>query len=332
MTPWPIGTPRGARDVATVGVLFAVSVATPLSGQENRWSGQTELGANLFFGNTEQTLVTMRGGIERADSTLEVSASLKFTYGEASDAEGNDFVNKRSWQVVAGADYRPFARVTPFFFGTLESSFESKIDERATGGADAKVVFVRDEARRVDVSLAILAERTVPLPVADTAVTSTTLARWSVRFRYRREWDEGNESGSTASRSIVRRSRSSRTSRWNPSGASRSSSPTGRTCDSRFWTDTTAGRTTGRQNEQRRPVDPEPRNDLLSSEGPQRAEVLSFRDRKRSRAACDHALRSRCPLAPRSGSGCTPPSGSRRSCRRPPRPICASPTEGSPAR
>ena len=37
----------------------------------------------------------------------------------------------------------------------------------------------------------MLAERTVPLSAAESPVESTTLARWSMRFRYRREWDEG---------------------------------------------------------------------------------------------------------------------------------------------
>lgn len=168
-------------------VLLGLFLLVPPSGvaqEVGEWTGEGELGASVFFGNTDQTTVTTRAATSRADSTLEFSAQASFNYGEATDELGDDFVVKRSWDVAADLDYHPFARVSPFIFGKMESSFERRIDFRYSGGAGGKLTAVRDERTRLDLSLAALAEQTL---VSEEAVDGDeTLARWSVRLRGQR--------------------------------------------------------------------------------------------------------------------------------------------------
>lgn len=163
----------------------AVAVA-PLAGQEDdRWTVSGELGASLFFGNTEQATLTSRLSAEMADSVRELSADGRFSYGEATDAEGSDFVIKRSWEVGVAYDHHPFERWSPFVMGQLESSFEKRIEQRFNVGAGAKYTFDRTPRRRVDVSVALLAEQTNPSDELASA-ESELLARWSTRLRARR--------------------------------------------------------------------------------------------------------------------------------------------------
>ena len=79
-----------------------------------QWTVQGEVGASVFFGNRDQTTLTSRAQMERADSSYEFSAKADFAYGEAEDDAGNAFVNKRSWTVGSNIDYHPFSRINPF--------------------------------------------------------------------------------------------------------------------------------------------------------------------------------------------------------------------------
>ena len=167
-------------------VVLAAAAAAPARAQEeDRWTVEGELGASLFFGNTEQATLTSRLGAAMADSARELDAAAAFTYGEASDADGDDFVIKRSWEVGMTYDHHPFETVSPFVMGKLESSFEKRIEQRYNLGAGAKYTFDRRPEQRVDVSLALLAERTNPSDDVPTA-ENELLARWSTRLRARR--------------------------------------------------------------------------------------------------------------------------------------------------
>lgn len=181
---------RAAALRAAVLASGLLAVLLPdLSAQESerRLRFETELGASLFFGNTEQVTFTNRSEISRADSVAEVSVGWDITYGEATNEEGETFVNRRSWTAGATVDLRPHSRVSPFLFGTLEYSLQKRIDQRFSGGAGAKFTFVRSDVSLLDVSAAALGERTVPRneSVADTEI----IARWSVRSRARRSFD-----------------------------------------------------------------------------------------------------------------------------------------------
>lgn len=168
--------------------LSALSVTTAVA-QELGWDVQVEANASLFFGNTSQSTVTTRLSVARADSTLELDTGAEFTYGESQTGERETFVAKRSWRAALTADYRPFARVSPFAIVGAESSLEKRIDLRYSGGAGAKYVLVRSERTASDLSLAVLAERSL-LPDTAGPRIERTLARYSARYRLEREIGE----------------------------------------------------------------------------------------------------------------------------------------------
>jgi hypothetical protein len=160
---------------------------------ERSWSVDGELGANVFFGASEQTTVLFRSGFEHQDERWEVSLLGTFTYGEAQNQAGERFVSNRSWSGLAGLDYEA-GRWSPFFFGSAEGSFERAIDLRLSGGAGARYTFADDEEKRLDFSLATTAEYTRPRAVEGEMRPETWLARLSARGRARRAfWDERGE-------------------------------------------------------------------------------------------------------------------------------------------
>ena len=179
----------------------AVAGAAPLSGQEaeeRHWRVEGELGANIFFGASEQTAVLFRSAFDHEDDQWEVSLLGTFTYGEAQDQDGTSFVNNRSWTALAGLDYEA-GRWSPFFFGSSEGSFERAIDLRMTGGLGARYSFLETDASRVDLSLALTAEYTRPRDREGVVTENQWLARWSARFRTRREfWADRGEFGLVA--------------------------------------------------------------------------------------------------------------------------------------
>lgn len=173
-------------------LIVALSLAAPsLPAQEPGQRIEAELSASLFFGNTEQTLATMRTAFERADSSHEVRGEIRFNYGETDDEARGRHVSRRSWIGSANLDWRPFAPNSQFVLATVESSLEKRIDLRYSGGVGHKVLLVRGEHSSVDISLALLAERTIT--AADEAVAPVPdelLARWSARFRARHEFSD----------------------------------------------------------------------------------------------------------------------------------------------
>ncbi len=178
----------GFSFVATVGWLCA---AHPIAAQSAvQWRVEGELGASVFFGNRDQATVTSRAQMERADSSYEFSTKADFAYGEATDDAGVAFVNKRSWSVGSNVDYHPFSRVSPFIFGTVQSSFEQKIGLRYDVGAGGKINIVRNDVSRVDFRGALLVEQTRSADQNGVG-GDKTLARWLGVLRVRRTLDEG---------------------------------------------------------------------------------------------------------------------------------------------
>lgn len=182
----------------TLPIVLLLVPSSVLEGQSRDRQGtrfETELGASLFFGNTEQLTLSHRGALSRADSTAELSLNWDVTYGEATTEDGDVFVNRRNWTVGSGLDFMPHGRLSPFLFGTLEYSLQRKIDQRFSGGAGGKLTFIRTERSLFDLSGAALAERTVPRE--QLASETEWLARWSVRMRVRRSFDDGRISFSS---------------------------------------------------------------------------------------------------------------------------------------
>lgn len=155
------------------------------------WEVQAELGAAVFFGNTSQTTFTTRVGAESADSVRELDLDGRFSYGQATDEEGVTSVNKRTWTLASSIDYGPYNRWSPFLFAELERSFERRIDLRYNLGAGGKYTLQRSDRGNVDLSAALLAERTHPADGLAEDFDDSLLARWSIRARARRSWEEG---------------------------------------------------------------------------------------------------------------------------------------------
>jgi hypothetical protein len=172
-----------ARFVLTL--LSSLTWAASLSAQDP-WEWDIEAGGNLFFGEVEQTTVTAGATVEKADSAFELSAGVRFDYGETHDVEsGAAVVSRRSWLAATSFDWVPQGKWSEFLFGTGERSFEKRIDFRYNGGIGLKHTFVRADRSRIDLSGALLAEQTFPQGRTEDSPSSDVLARLSVRFRLR---------------------------------------------------------------------------------------------------------------------------------------------------
>jgi hypothetical protein len=199
LTPTPRGVVSLLVRVFLVPILVAPALAGPLHAQSGGARGgprfESELGASMFFGNTEQVTFTNRSSFSQVDSTMEFSVNWNVTYGEATNEEGETFVNRRTWSAGSSLDFLPHSRVSPFLFGTVEYSLQKRIDQRFSGGAGGKLTLVRSTASLLDVSAAALVERTVPRDRLESE--TELLARWSVRMRARRSFDGDRFSLST---------------------------------------------------------------------------------------------------------------------------------------
>ena len=185
--------PRWIVNPSRRGSLIAALVlpafpAAPLAAQGLGRHLKAEANASLSFGNVDQTTTFTRLGASSADSTLELSTDGFFTYGETR-LNGVRAVNKRSWGGSLSADLHPFSRLTPYMLASIESSLEKRIIRRYSGGGGAKLVFVKNAGTSSDISLALLAERTVTAP-SDTQRVEKVYARYSARYRLERKVDD----------------------------------------------------------------------------------------------------------------------------------------------
>lgn len=132
---------------------FHVAVAQDLG-----WRVQLDGAASLFFGASSQRTALGAGSIAHRDSSFEGETQLQVRYGEVTDTSGVSTVNSRAWLASLSLDVRPFARVSPFLFGSVESSLEKRLAQRSSGGAGARFVVQRDSANEWSVSGAVLGE------------------------------------------------------------------------------------------------------------------------------------------------------------------------------
>lgn len=188
--------PRPSDVAPRLAVCLAVCLggaglrARPAGGQELGWSGTAEGSANLLFGAARSRLVAAGTSVGRADSALQVRGDLRLTYADTREEAGERHTTARATRASVAVDARPFARVSPFGFGSAESSLQQRIASRVAGGAGAKLTLHRRGDDDVSVSLALLAERTRALRPEPGAAPLTTRARWSLRARYRRRLSE----------------------------------------------------------------------------------------------------------------------------------------------
>jgi hypothetical protein len=170
-----------------LGVLTPAATAAQSSGSsDDEWKVEGELGGSFFFGNREQVQFTTRAEVERADSLFESATELRFTYGEAENQDGIREINRRSWVANSSLDFRPQERVRPFVSGRLESSFERRIALRYNAGTGLRLISERDRRNRIELAVAIQAERTFARDGDDDGLEDLNVARISSDFRVRR--------------------------------------------------------------------------------------------------------------------------------------------------
>lgn len=178
-----------SRTLLASAIAAALLAPSSAPAQILGWKTEAEASASLFFGNTEQRLGALRSTVVRADSAIEGKVDVRFAYADQTTEDDDRGVTKRAWLATGTIDYRPFARISPFVIGNLESSLEQRIALRYSGGAGAKYTFLENERGEASFSLAMLAERTrvadgAPEPERD------ALARWSARLRIERKLHE----------------------------------------------------------------------------------------------------------------------------------------------
>jgi len=172
-----------------VGLAGLIMVVGPAHGQEKTWSAKTELGASIFFGNTSQSAVTTSLSATRDQGLLDWAGRVGFAYGEASDADGNSFVNKRAWDTELEMNLASGSALNGFLRGKMESIFEKKIDLRYNAGAGGRYRFGSEDGNRVELSLAMVAEKTIPREGA--GEEEGVVGKASARFKIVRDTDEG---------------------------------------------------------------------------------------------------------------------------------------------
>lgn len=172
-----------------IGCALALAPAAPA--QEAGWDGEAEVSANLLFGTSDQSIVSTRLDVGHADSTWEIAGAGRFKYGKSSEAGGDGRLTHRSWSLDGTADHLPFATISWFALAGVESSFQRGIELRSRAGGGVKYTFVRREGALLDLSVALLGERTSFDEVDGVALDDETLARVSWRFRGEREIDDG---------------------------------------------------------------------------------------------------------------------------------------------
>jgi hypothetical protein len=152
------------------------------------WRFESEVGAAIFFGASDQTTVAMKVGIDGENGRFKLENDLSYLYGEASGESGSTFVNKRSWSVGTNLDYKGFSRMNPYLFGSALSSLEKAIRIRYKGGVGAKLTALESETTVLDLAVAVLGEKTEERSSDNGG--SEVLARWAGVLNLRRTFSE----------------------------------------------------------------------------------------------------------------------------------------------
>jgi hypothetical protein len=174
---------------AMVAAMMVVTLSNDLPAQLG-WSGSIDASGTILFGNASERVLATRLQLGRADSTVEVRGDSRLRYSDAPADSGGRRVSGRAWLVSLALDYLPFARYSPFAFGSVESNLQLRLTRRASAGAGAKRTFVNRDDAEASVSLALLGERTRARNRAGIDST-TSRARWSLRARARRHFAHG---------------------------------------------------------------------------------------------------------------------------------------------
>jgi hypothetical protein len=176
------------------GLLFLVT-GSDLSAQgppadppPPEWSAETELGASVFFGASDQTTMATDLGVTREGQRFELQTGLSFLYGEVTDEEGESTVNKRLWKAEANLDYQGFSWVNPYIFGSAQSNLEKRIRRRYKAGSGAKLTLLDTDVSSLDFAAAVAVEQTESYDGPDGE--AVWLGRWTGAAKYRRSFSD----------------------------------------------------------------------------------------------------------------------------------------------
>jgi hypothetical protein len=171
-------------------MLIVVFVTPPLAAQTLGWKGTTDASATLFFGNTRQWVVAGGSQLAYSDSAVEVRGELHADYAETATDSGRSVVSHRAWLVSLGADWAPYAHLSPFVQGSAESSLQQRIARRYSAGAGGKLSVIQKPDAALSTSLALLWEYTAPTVPDSTTNLDASRLRWSFRLKASRTLDE----------------------------------------------------------------------------------------------------------------------------------------------
>ena len=179
--------------IAAVVATLACASSRTAAAQSTGWHVKGQVNASLTFGASDQRLIATRAEVSRADSSLELSTTLQFRYGESSGANGVRSVHARSWLASLNADSHPFATISTFVFGTVGSSYEQRLLHRESGGVGMKWTLVHTPKARASLSGAVLGEYSRSFTTSTAGVHDTeSLARWSLRAKFDRKLDRAS--------------------------------------------------------------------------------------------------------------------------------------------
>lgn len=171
-------------------MFITMLVAPSVAAQTLGWKGTTDASASLFFGNTSQWVVAGGSQLAYSDSAIEVRGELHADYAETATDSGASVVSRRAWLVSVGADWTPYAHLSPFVQGSAESSLQQRIARRFSAGAGGKLSFVKKPDADLSMSLALLWEHTTPTIPDSTTNLEMSRLRWSLRLKASRTLDE----------------------------------------------------------------------------------------------------------------------------------------------
>ncbi|MGH7635162.1 MAG: DUF481 domain-containing protein, partial [Gemmatimonadaceae bacterium] len=178
------------RACRPVMILMAVLAAPAVAAQQLGWKGTTDASASLFFGNTSQWVVAGGSQLAYSDSAIEVRGELHADYAETATDSGSSAVSRRAWLVSVGADWTPYAHLSPFVLGSAQSSLQQRIARRYSAGAGGTLSLVQKPDAALSTSLALLWEHTTPTVPDSTTTLDGSRLRWSFRLKVSRTLDE----------------------------------------------------------------------------------------------------------------------------------------------
>ena len=162
-------------------------IAVSSAAQTTGWERSVEVSGNAWYGAAHARVMAAEIGFGRTDSTVTARTDLHAGYADDRDGDGPRRVTARAIRTSLSLDYRPFARYSPFAFGSLETSLQQRIAQGMNVGVGAKLTVLHHAREDASVSLAILAERIRALSPPDSAPANGVRTRWSLRLRYRRQ-------------------------------------------------------------------------------------------------------------------------------------------------